>query len=213
MAQVVCDAGSRTRTMAQSSELPSGPIVALLGKAVLLRAVALVVVAGAFALAGCGGGGKSGTPTASSSTQTLKRVDVHVTRGGTAEAPRSSMVAMIGNLLGWPQLAEASTGVSGCSVTGGGATATTDANGDAILTGVTFPTTVNVSCPGGQTGSFPVTGTAGAIVKVEVEVGSIEVKVKTQKVEKDDNDDQGDDNDQGDDSKTASTHHQGSGDD
>jgi len=90
------------------------------------------------------------------------------------------MLAMIGNLLGWPQTAEASTGVSGCSVTGGGASATTDANGDATLTGVTFPTTVNVSCPGGQTGSFPVTGTAGAVVKVEVEVGSIEVKVKDQ---------------------------------
>ena len=175
------------------------------------RALGGVVLLGAVVLAGCGGGGKSGTPTAASSTQTLKRVDVHVTRGGSAEAPRSSMVAMIGNLLGWPQTAEASTGVSGCSVTGGGATATTDANGDATLAGVTFPTTVNVSCPGGQTGSFPVTGTAGAIVKVEVEVGSIEVKVKTQKVEKDD--DQGDDNDQGDEPKTASTNHHGSGDD
>jgi hypothetical protein len=153
-----------------------------MGKGSTCRLLGSAVLLGALVLAGCGGGGKSGSPTAASSTQTLKRVDVHVTRGGSAEAPRSSMLAMIGNLLGWPQTAEASTGVSGCSVTGGGASATTDANGDATLTGVTFPTTVNVSCPGGQTGSFPVTGTAGAVVKVEVEVGSIEVKVKDQHV-------------------------------
>ena len=153
-----------------------------MGKGSRCRLLGSAVLLGALVLAGCGGGGKSGSPTAASSTQTLKRVDVHVTRGGSAEAPRSSMLAMIGNLLGWPQTAEASTGVSGCSVTGGGASATTDANGDATLTGVTFPTTVNVSCPGGQTGSFPVTGTAGAVVKVEVEVGSIEVKVKDQHV-------------------------------
>jgi hypothetical protein len=153
-----------------------------MGKGSTCRLLGSAVLLGALVLAGCGGGGKSGSPTAASSTQTLKRVDVHVTRGGSAEAPRSSMLAMIGNLLGWPQTAEASTGVSGCSVTGGGASATTDANGDATLTGVTFPTTVDVSCPGGQKGSFPVTGTAGAVVKVEVEVGSIEVKVKDQHV-------------------------------
>ena len=147
-----------------------------------VRALGGIVLLSAVVLAGCGGGGKSGSPTASSSTQTLKRVDVHVTRGASAEGPRQSMLARIANMLGWPQEAEAASGVPGCSVTGGGATGTTDANGDATLTGVTFPTTVNVSCPGGQTGSFPVTGTAGAVVKVEVEVGSIEVKVKNQRV-------------------------------
>ena len=176
------------------------------------RLLGSAMILGVLVLAGCGGGGKSGSPTAASSTQTLKRVDVHVTRGGTAEAPRSSMLAMIGNLVGWPQTAEASTGVSGCNVAGGGATAITDANGDASLTTVTAPTLITVTCPGGPSGSFSVTGTAGSIVKVEVEVGSIEVKVKGQKVEKGD-DDQGDDNDQGDEPKTASTHHHGSEDD
>jgi hypothetical protein len=146
------------------------------------RQLGSVVLLGAVALTGCGGGGHGSTPTSATSTQTLKQVNVHVTRGGAAEAPRSSMVAMIGDLLGWPQVAEADTGVSGCSVTGGGASATTNANGDATLTGVTFPATINVSCPGGQTGSFPVTGVAGAVVKVEVEVGSIDVKVKDQHV-------------------------------
>jgi hypothetical protein len=122
------------------------------------------------------------------------------------------MIASIGNLLGWPQVAEASSGIANCTVTAGAVTAKTDANGNASLNGVIFPATVSVSCPGGQTGSFPVTGTAGAIVKVEAEVGSIEVRVKSQKVEKDDDNEQGDDNDQGDEPKTASTHHH-SGDD
>jgi hypothetical protein len=172
------------------------------------------VLLGAVVLAGCGGGGKGGgTPTAASSTQSLKRVDVHVTQGGSAEGPRQYILARVGNLLGWPQVAEASSGIANCTVTAGAVTAKTDANGNASLIGVIFPATVNVSCPGGQTGSFPVTGTPGAIVKVEAEVGSIEVRVKSQKVEKDD-DDQGDDNDQGDEPKTASTnHHHGSGDD
>jgi hypothetical protein len=93
------------------------------------------------------------------------------------------MLARVGDLLGWPQLAEASSGIPGCNVTATGATpAVTDADGNATLTGVTFPNTVAVTCPGGQSGSFPVTGAPGAVVKVEVEVGSIEVKVKGQHV-------------------------------
>jgi hypothetical protein len=153
-----------------------------MGKPSACRMMGGVVLLGAMALAGCGGS-KSGSPTASTSTQTLKRVDVHVVGGGAAEGPRRSMLARIGDLLGWPQKAEASAGIAGCSVAGGGATpATTDANGNASLTGVTFPATITVTCPGGQTGSFPVTGVAGAIVKVEAEVGSIEVKVKNQRV-------------------------------
>ena len=180
-----------------------------MGQVGRFRALGGVVLLGAVVLAGCGGGGKGGgTPTAASSTQSLKRVDVHVTQGGSAEGPRQSILARVGNLLGWPQVAEASSGIANCTVTAGAVTAKTDANGNASLIGVIFPATVNVSCPGGQTGSFPVTGTPGAIVKVEAEVGSIEVKVKSQKVEKDD------DNDQGDEPKTASTnHHHGSGDD
>jgi hypothetical protein len=141
------------------------------------------LLAGVAVLAGCGG--KSGSSTeASSSSQTLKRLEVHVARGASAEAPHRSMLARAADLLGWPQLAEASSGVPGCTVTAGGQSAITDANGDATLTGVTFPTTVVVSgCPGGlPTGSFPVTGAQGAIVHVEVEVGGIEVKVKDQHV-------------------------------
>ena len=79
-----------------------------------VRALGSLVLLGAVVLAGCGGGGKSGSPTASSSTQTLKRVDVHVVGGGAAEGPRQSMLARIGNLIGWPQMAEASAGVPGC---------------------------------------------------------------------------------------------------
>lgn len=154
-----------------------------MGKGSACRILGSAVLLGAVVLAGCGGGGKSGSPTASSSTQTLKRVDVHVTRGGSAEAPRSSLLARIGDLLGWPQAAEASTGVAGCTVAGGGASATTDANGNASLTSVLFPADIVVTCgPGGPTGTFHVNGTPGAIVKVEVEVGSIEVKVKNQRV-------------------------------
>jgi hypothetical protein len=159
----------------------------VMGQGSGVRALGSIVLLGAVVLAGCGGGGKSGSPTASSSTQTLKRVDVHVVGGGVAEGPRQSMLARIGNLIGWPQMAEASAGVPGCTVSGGGATATTDANGNASLVGVVFvpppaSTPINVTCPGGQTGTFPVTGAPGAIVKVEVEVGSIEVRVKNQKV-------------------------------
>jgi hypothetical protein len=156
-----------------------------MGKGSTCRLLGSAVLLGALVLAGCGGGGKSGSPTAASSTQTLKRVDVHVTRGGSAEAPRSSMLAMIGNLLGWPQTAEADTGVQGCTVTAqtGGASAVTDAAGNAILTTVPFPNNIFVACPTGPSGGpFAVTGTAGAVVKVEVEVGSIEVKVKDQHV-------------------------------
>jgi hypothetical protein len=185
-----------------------------MGQVGRFRVLGGVVLLGAVVLAGCGGGGKGGgTPTAASSTQTLKRVDVHVTQGGSAEGPRQSMLASIGNLLGWPQVAEASSGIANCTVTAGAVNAKTDASGNASLIGVIFPATVTVSCPGGQTGSFPVTGTPGAIVKVEAEVGSIEVRVKSQKVEKDDDDNQGDDNDQGDEPKTASTNHHPSGDD
>jgi hypothetical protein len=155
----------------------------VMGQGSGVRALGSIVLLGAVVLAGCGGGGKSGSPTASSSTQTLKRVDVHVVGTGAAEGPRQSMLARIGNLIGWPQVAEASAGIAGCTVNGGGAPqAITDANGNASLVGVVFPATVIVACPGGQTGSFPVTGVAGAIVKVEAEVGSIEVKVKNQKV-------------------------------
>src|SRR5215470_13066407 len=103
-----------------------------MGKGNVCRALGSVVLLGAVVLAGCGGGGKSGTPTASSSssTQTLKRVDVHVTKGGTAEGPRSHMLAMIGAVLGWPREAEAASGIPGCQVSGGGATPVqTDANG------------------------------------------------------------------------------------
>jgi hypothetical protein len=170
------------------------------------RILGLLVLAGAVVLAGCGSKG-GGTPTGTSSNvsaQTIKRVDVHVAHGTSAEAPRSSMLANLGHLFGWPQEAWADAGVPGCTVSGGGASATTDANGNATLTGVTFPTTINVTCPNGQKGSFPVTGPAGSAVKVEVEVGSIDVHVKSQHVES--GDDQGDDgNEQGDDVKKTTT--------
>jgi hypothetical protein len=59
----------------------------------------VVLLAGVAVLAGCGG--KSGSSTeASSSSQTLKRLEVHVARGASAEAPHRSMLARAADLLG-----------------------------------------------------------------------------------------------------------------
>jgi hypothetical protein len=96
------------------------------------------------------------------------------------------MLASIADLLGWPQVAEASSGVPGCLVTAttGGQTATTDANGVAILSGITFPNVITVTgCTGGGVpATFNVSGAAGAQVKVEVELDGVEVKVKNHHV-------------------------------
>src|SRR5262245_35800097 len=85
------------------------------------RAGYLVVAVGMLGLLMTGCGGSSGNSTrSSSSTQALKRVDVHVVRSATAEAPRRSVLAGIADLLGWPQVAEASSGIPGCTVSASG---------------------------------------------------------------------------------------------
>lgn len=140
----------------------------------------VALLAGVVLLAGCGG--KSGSSTTSSSAQTVKRLEVHVVRGGSAEAPRRFMLARIADLLGWPQVAEASSGIPGCTVAAGGGSAVTDADGNATLTSIAPFTFVTITCPPNLPANIPLSGPAGAVVKAEIEVGSIEVKVKNQQV-------------------------------
>ncbi len=137
----------------------------------------------AMGVASCGGSsGSSSGP--SSSSQTLKRLDVQIVRR-TAQVPAPSMLARLGDLLGWPQVAEASH----CTVTAGGVTATTGPdekatlNGVAVSSGGTVP--VTIQCSDGTTGSFTLAGAVpGAVVTVTVEVepGKVEVKIRDQHV-------------------------------
>ena len=148
--------------------------------------VALVGVG--ILVAGCGGGGKSSSTTATSSSQgqTLKRWELRVKNGGTAQIPAPSFVERVAGLLGWPQIAEASTGIPGCNVSapgpGGTVTAVTDANGKAILNNVTTPGVAHVSCagvPGGEI-DIKISGPPGSIIEVEVETNHGGLKVKAE---------------------------------
>ena len=157
-----------------------------MGKGSACRALGSVMLLGAVALAGCGGGGKSGTPTASTTTsasaQKVKQVNLHLVRSGSAEAPRQSMLVRVADLLGWPQVAEASTGVQGCTVSAGGGSAVTDVNGNATLTSVNPFTFVTVTCPPSSPANVPLMGPAGAVVTAEIETNNIEVRVRNQRV-------------------------------
>ncbi len=137
----------------------------------------------AMAAAGCGGSSSSSSGP-SSSTQTLKRLEVQLVRTA-AQLPAPTMLARLGDLLGWPQVAEASH----CTVTAGGVTATTGPdekatlNGVAVSPGGTVP--VTIQCSDGTTGSFTLAGAVpGAVVSVTVEVepGKVEVKIRDQHV-------------------------------
>lgn len=135
------------------------------------------------ALAGCGGGSKSSSSTGStgSTTAALKRLEVQVTGTSTAQAPATSLLARLGQLVGWPAAAEASVGLQGCTVTAStlpGVSVTTDGEGKAILVDVIVPATVSVSCPDGSSGQFPISGPPGAVVTVKVETkpGKLEVR-------------------------------------
>jgi hypothetical protein len=146
--------------------------------------VAVVAGASALILAACGGkSGSSTTPNSRSSAQKVGRLEVHVVRGS-ASAPAASMLARLGDLLGWPRTAEAAT----CTVTANGVAGATDASGTAVLVNVPVPANgilpVNVACSDGSGGAFSLTATGGTnvTVTVEVEPGQLEVKVKDQQV-------------------------------
>lgn len=137
----------------------------------------------AVTLAGCGGSSSSSSGP-SSTSQTLKRLDVQIVRR-TAEAPPQSVLARLADLLGWPQVAEASH----CRVTAGGVSGTTGADEKASLPGVvvspggTVP--VSIQCSDGTNGTFTLAGAVpGAVVTVTVEVepGGVEVRLRDQRV-------------------------------
>ena len=50
-----------------------------------------------------------------------------------------------------------------------GVSVTTNGEGKATLTDVPVPATINVSCPDGTSGSFPINGLPGAVVTVRVQ--------------------------------------------
>lgn len=151
-----------------------------------IRRLAVTVGVLGVVLAGCGGGSKGSSTTGSSATTAaLKRLEVQVVGVSTAQGP-STVVGHLAALLGWPTTAEAGPGVAGCTVTAvtSGVSAITDADGRAVLVNVLVGDTVTVACTAGPSGSFVVTGPAGGVVtvKVEVEPGKVEVKAKDQKV-------------------------------
>ncbi|MBI3456076.1 MAG: hypothetical protein HY002_09860 [Candidatus Rokubacteria bacterium] len=140
-------------------------------------------------VAGCGGKSGSSTGPSTSSSSTLKSLEVTVVTAPAAQAPSRFGLARLADLLGWPQVAEASHCTVSAPGVSGTVTATTGPDEKATLTGVavgsggTIPVTIN--CVGGGGGSVTLTGgVPGAIVRVTVEVtpGKIEVKVKNQKV-------------------------------
>ena len=150
-----------------------------------LRAVGVGLAAGGLILAGCGGGSSksSSTPAGSNaSTAALKRLEVQVTPGASAEIPRQTRLAQLGELvLGWPRTAEAAPAIANCTVSAStlpGVSAATNAQGKAVLTDVPVPATVNVSCPDGTSGVFPVNGEPGALVSIRVRgrAGRLEVR-------------------------------------
>jgi hypothetical protein len=90
----------------------------------------------------------------------------------------------VAGLFGWPQIAEASTGVAGCTVSapgpGGTVSGVTDANGKVVLANVSTPGTATVNCPGLATVNLPINGPPGAIIEVKVEVGNGRFRVKAE---------------------------------
>ncbi len=142
----------------------------------------------AIGLAGCGG--KSGSSTGpSTSSNTLKKLNVKVVRSA-AEAPASSMIARLGEMLGWPQIAEAAT----CTVTAGvtpniQTATTTDTGGEVTLTNVGVDAAGNVpvtiDCGVGAVSNVTLTGLAANMtvtVTVEVKPGKVEVKAQDTQV-------------------------------
>jgi hypothetical protein len=141
---------------------------------------------GVAVLVGCGGG--SGSPAGSSGSgstrNALKRLEVEVARGS-ARAPAPSLVARAADLLGWPQLAEASH----CTVSAGGVTETTGPDERAVLRDVALDTNgsvlVQVTCSDGTVGQFTLAGgPPGTVVVVRVDVrpDRVEVRVRDQHV-------------------------------
>lgn len=147
--------------------------------------IGVAIAATAAVLVGCGGS-TSSTTTSSSSAQTLRQWEVRVTGRSSAQVPAGAFMERLAGLLGWPQVAEASSGVPGCTVSapgpGGTVSAVTDANGKAILVNVFTPGMATVACPGAMQLSIRITGPPGAIVEVEVEInnGALRVKAETE---------------------------------
>lgn len=133
-------------------------------------------------LAGCGGGGSSTGPSRSGAA--LKRLEVEVVQGSAA-VPSRSVLARVADMLGWPQVAEASH----CTVTAGGVSAATGPDERAVLSNVPLDANGNVlvtiTCPGGVGGSFTLAGgPPGTVVALRVDVrpGRVEVRVRDQHV-------------------------------
>jgi hypothetical protein len=59
-------------------------------------------------------------------------------------------------------------------------TATTDANGKAVLIGPVTPGTATVNCPGFAPMSIPISGPPGSIIEVEVEAKDGALKVEAE---------------------------------
>lgn len=143
-----------------------------------------IVVTG-VALVGCGSGKSSSSTSSTSTGQTLKQWEVRVKGSSSAQAPARSFMERFAGLFGWPQIAEAGTGVPGCIVSAPGAvppTATTDANGKAVLINPTTPGQATVDCPGGPSPDLviPITGPPGSIIEVEVELENGVLKVEAE---------------------------------
>jgi hypothetical protein len=145
------------------------------------RALACVLAAAAVGLTACGGGGKSGTSGTSvtaATSNTLRRVEVKV-RTGSAQAEPRSMLARAADLLGWPQVAEASH----CTVEGGGVTGVpvggeTYVLNNPLLNGDTLD--IQVTC-GGNGGSVHLTNLQpGMNIEVEVEADDDGFGIKAQ---------------------------------
>jgi hypothetical protein len=144
------------------------------------------VVAAGVVLAGCGSGKSSSSTSSTSAGQTLKQWEVRVKNGSSAQAPTRSFMEQLAGLLGWPQIAEASTGVPGCSVSAPGpngqVNAVTDANGKAVLVNVITPSQATVNCPGVPGGQLiiPINGPPGSIIEVEVETNNGGLRVEAE---------------------------------
>lgn len=146
----------------------------------------VVIVATGAILAGCGSGKSSSATSSTSTSQTLRRWELRVTNGSAAQGPAPSFMERLAGLIGWPQIAEAGTGVAGCNVSAPGPGNTivsdvTDANGKAILDGPLTPGVATVVC-NGTTLQVPINGPPGSIIEVEVETnkGSLKVKAETE---------------------------------
>ena len=154
-----------------------------MGKVIGCRMLGSVVLLGALILAACGGKSSSSTSASSPQAQTVKRLEVTVvSRNAAAQSPRSFM-AWAAEIMSWGRSAEAAT----CTVSAGGKTATTDADGKAVLQDVTvgaggnIPVTINCN---GTVSTVNITATAGTVVTVvvEVEPGKVEVRAKSEHV-------------------------------